>query len=43
MLLGETGSGKTTLINFFVNYLLDVQFDDSFRYKIIVEQEKPKG
>ena len=34
IMCGELGSGKTTLINSFVNYLLGVQFGDNFRYKM---------
>ena len=37
MVVGQTGSGKTTLLNNLINYLQGVQFEDTFRYKIIVE------
>ena len=37
ILLGEAGSGKTTLLNSIINYLTDINFEDNFRYKIIVE------
>lgn len=37
MLLGATGSGKTTLINGMINYILGVDFTDNVRYKLIVE------
>ncbi|XP_028853005.1 uncharacterized protein LOC114800082 isoform X1 [Denticeps clupeoides] len=37
MLLGATGSGKTTLINGMVNYMLGVQWNDDFRFKLINE------
>ena len=37
LLLGATGSGKTTLINAMVNYMLDVKWEDDFRFKLIDE------
>ena len=37
MVIGPTGSGKTTLLNSYVNYLMQIQYDDNFRYKIINE------
>jgi ABC-type dipeptide/oligopeptide/nickel transport system ATPase component len=38
--LGETGSGKTTLINSFVNFLLDIKYNDNKRFKLINESNK---
>ena len=35
--MGATGSGKTTLINGMINFILGVEWDDDFRFKIIVE------
>nr|XP_033810315.1 uncharacterized protein LOC117364795 [Geotrypetes seraphini]XP_033810324.1 uncharacterized protein LOC117364795 [Geotrypetes seraphini] len=38
MVLGATGSGKTTLINGMINYILGVTWKDKFRFKLIDEQ-----
>ncbi|TSN76525.1 Ras-related protein Rap-1b [Bagarius yarrelli] len=38
MLMGATGSGKSTLINGMINYILGVQWNDSCRLKMIDEQ-----
>ena len=38
MLVGATGSGRTTLINAMVNYLFGVGWEDDFRFKMIVEE-----
>ncbi|XP_078272193.1 uncharacterized protein LOC144602944 [Rhinoraja longicauda] len=38
MVLGSTGSGKTTLINGMINYILGVEWGDNFRYKLIQEE-----
>ena len=37
MAVGQTGCGKTTLLNSFINYLLGIEIDDDFRYEIIHE------
>ncbi|XP_055487978.1 uncharacterized protein LOC129695228 [Leucoraja erinacea] len=38
MLLGATGSGKTTLINGMINYILGVEWRDNIRYQLIQEE-----
>ena len=38
MILGATGSGKTTLINAFANYLWGVEYKDDYRYKIVRDE-----
>ncbi|KAI4889236.1 hypothetical protein NFI96_019823 [Prochilodus magdalenae] len=37
LLLGATGSGKTTLINAMINYILGVKCEDTYRFKLINE------
>ncbi|XP_035987106.1 uncharacterized protein LOC110367889 [Fundulus heteroclitus] len=37
MLLGATGSGKSILINRMINYMVGVEWNDSFRFKLINE------
>nr|CAH0106896.1 unnamed protein product [Daphnia galeata] len=41
LLMGETGSGKTTWINAMINYVLGVEWDDPFRFVLV--DEKIKG
>ncbi|XP_076829596.1 uncharacterized protein LOC143475598 [Brachyhypopomus gauderio] len=37
LLLGATGSGKTTLINAMINYILGVKWEENYRFKLINE------
>ncbi|KZS19541.1 Uncharacterized protein APZ42_013958 [Daphnia magna] len=39
ILIGTTGSGKSTLINGMINYILGVQWNDPFRFKCVREDE----
>ena len=42
LIVGQTGCGKTTFINAFVNYLMDIELSDNFRYSLIVENGRIK-
>jgi ABC-type nitrate/sulfonate/bicarbonate transport system ATPase subunit len=43
MLVGATGSGKSTLIDGFANYLFDVNWDDPFRFTLVdLEREEKR-
>lgn len=37
LIVGATGAGKTTLINAMVNYMFNVKWEDSLRFKVIRE------
>ncbi|KAJ8251444.1 hypothetical protein GJAV_G00221420 [Gymnothorax javanicus] len=40
LMMGETGTGKSTLINVMVNYILGVEYTDDIRFEIIKEEER---
>lgn len=43
LLIGATGSGKTTLVDGIVNYVMGVNFSDPFRFTIVqLEEEERK-
>lgn len=43
MLVGATGSGKSTLVDGIVNYVMGVSFDDPFRFTLVqLEKEEKK-
>lgn len=43
MLVGATGSGKSTLVDGIVNYIMGVSFDDPFRFRIVTLEEEEKN
>ena len=43
MVLGATGSGKSTLVNGMVNYVLGVEWNDDFRFKLITDEAGGKS
>ena len=43
MILGATGSGKTTLINSLINYVFGVEYEDNFRFKLVTEDGDGRG
>lgn len=42
MLVGATGSGKSTLVDGIVNYVMGVSFDDPFRFTLVQLEEEEK-
>ena len=42
LVVGQTGAGKTTFINAYLNYLMGIDLDDEFRYFLIVEDDKQR-
>ena len=42
LVIGETGTGKTTLLDAFVNYLTGMEFRDNWRWKLVDENQFSK-
>ncbi len=40
MMVGMTGAGKSLQINNLINYILGVEYDDYFRFKLIFENDE---
>lgn len=43
MLVGATGSGKSTLVDGIVNYIMGVNFEDPFRLTMVTLEEDEKN
>ncbi|KAK3096473.1 hypothetical protein FSP39_000543 [Pinctada imbricata] len=43
MLVGATGTGKSTLVDGLVNYVLGVSFDDPFRFSLVSLEKEEKA
>ena len=43
MILGATGSGKTTLINSMINYVFGIEYEDKYRFKLVTEDSDGGG
>ncbi|CAM4491086.1 unnamed protein product [Leuciscus chuanchicus] len=43
LLVGETGAGKTTIINNMVNYLLDMKFEEEMWYEVTEEEARDQS
>ena len=39
LIIGETGAGKTTMLNAIANYCKQVNYSDDFRYELVDERK----
>ena len=37
LVMGQTGCGKSTFLNYFLNYYLGVKFEDNYRFVLVNE------
>ena len=42
MLVGATGSGKSTMVDSLINYIVGVNFNDPFRFSMVNLEEEEK-
>ena len=38
LIMGQTGTGKTTLLNSMINYHWGVKFHDAYRYQVVFDE-----
>ena len=43
VIMGETGTGKSTLLNSIVNYAAGVEMEDPFRFKLVTDETDRAG
>lgn len=39
LIVGETGAGKTTMLNAMLNYCEGIKYNDTFRYELVNERQ----
>ena len=43
LLVGQTGTGKTTFLNSFINFLLNIKYSDNIRYLLVNEEKSSEN